>query len=286
MGISMEVCIPFFLDLDSLRACLDAVKRFAKPEHVLVNNASPEIDITQICEDSELNYSVTVLTKTDHCACLDNLFSKSQSDTILVLDQDCLLTRPITPLLNQIEKGTVLLGPLDLFFVTGEHVKGQKIHNFVTRLTPLPGYIHACFMLMNANVIRKKFGNTPFRYPLNIKLFGYGTLGAEPYFGITYYCRKAGLPIEFMFMLPGYYGTCAELAYENMVYAVHLWYSSRIIGKKSKDFLDYAWEDGAGEDGCGRWLAGNVEVGWLQSEKQRFLEDYWNNKLKIKWGLP
>lgn len=294
----MEVCIPFFLDTESLRACLDAVKRFVKPDHVLVNSASPEIDITKICEDSGLNCSVVtvpgevyspfnmrVQRKTDHCGCLDNLFSKTESDTVLVLDQDCLLTRPITPLLKRIEKGTVLLGPLDLFFVTGDHVKGQKIHNFVARLTPIPGYIHACFMLMNADVIREKIGDTPFRYPSTVKLFGYGTLGAEPYFGITYYCRKAELPIDFMFMLPGYYGTCAELAYDNKVYAVHLWYSSRVIGMKPDELLDYAWEDGVQKDGRGNWVPGNVEVGWLQAERERFLQDYWNRDLKIKWGL-
>jgi len=287
----LEVCIPFYLDVECLHACLDAVKRFVKPEHVLVNNASPEIDITQICEESELPCTITNQARiqnkvyTDHCGSLDHLFSKTESDTVLFLDQDCLLTRPITPLLKRIEKGTVLLGPLDLFCVTGDHVKGQKIHNFVARLTPIPGYIHTSFMLMNAKVVREKFGGTPFRYPSNVKPYGYGVLGAEAYYGITYYCRKAALPIDFMFMLPGCYGTCAELAYDNKVYGVHLWYSSRVIGMNPDELLDYAWEDGVQEDGRGNWVLGNVEVGWLQSEKKRFLQDYWGGKLKIKWGL-
>lgn len=282
----METCIPFYLDVDSLRACLDSVKRFVKPERVLVNNASPEIDITQVCEESGLPYVVTSLIGTDHCAVLDYLFSKTTSNPVLVLDQDCLLTRPITPLLKRIEQGTILLGPLDLFCATGEHIKGQKIHNFISRLTPIPGYMHACFMLMNAATIREKFGSTPFRYPVAVKPFGYGILGAEPYYGLTYYCRKAGLPIDFMFMLPGCYGICAELAYDNNVYAVHLWYSSRVIGMKDvkNGKIDYAWEDGDEKD-AGRWVHGNVEANWLQTEKQRFLQDYWNNQLKIKWGL-
>ena len=283
----MEVCIPFYLDTNCLRASLDAVKRFVKPNRVLVNNASPEIDITQICENSGLSYTITKCARiqdgvyTDHCGCLDLLFSKTESDTVLVLDQDCLLTQPITPLLKRIEKGTVLLGPLDLYCATGEHIKGQKIHNFVSRLTPLPGYIHACFMLMNAKVIREKFGTMPFRFPSDVKPFGYGILGAEPYYGLTYYCRKAELPIDFMFMLPGCYGICAELAYDNFVYAVHLWYSSRVVGKQPHELLDYVWKDGTIQ---GQWLNA-VEVGWLQTEKQRFLQDYWSNKLKIKWGM-
>jgi len=300
----MEVCIPFYLDVDCLRACLDSVKRFIDPERVLVNNADPAIDITDVLEKSGLSCMITVVPgeiygpdpsavatkyratarKTDHCGCLDYLFSKTESEVVLVLDQDCLLTRPITPLLKRIEEGTVLLGPLDLFCVMGEQVKGQKIYNYVPRLTPLPGYIHASFMLMNAKMIKEKIGVTPFRYPTNVKPFGYGLLGAEPYYGATYSCRREGLPIEFMFMLPGCYGICAELAYDNKVYAVHLWYSSRTDVMNPEESYDYFWEEGT-EKSNGHYVTGLVNVGWLQTEKKRFLQDYWSHNLKIKWGL-
>jgi len=282
----MEVCIPFFLDVDCLHACLDAVKRFVRPSHVLVNNASPERDITLIYQKLDLPVTVTSLTGTDHCEVLNYLFSKTVSDTVLILDQDCLLTQQIAPLLNRIAEGTVLLGPLDLFCPTGQHVKGQKIHNFVARLTPIPGYIHACFMLINARTVREKLGSTPFRYPLNVKPFGYGILGAEAYYGITYYCRKLNLPIEFMLMLPGNYGISAEIAYENQVYAIHLWYSSAVSANQADAYLDHVWMDGDDKNESGGWaMEGIVKVEWLQAERQRFLEDYWNNDLKIKWGL-
>ena len=245
-----------------------------------------DIDLTQICEESGLPCEVIVYpgesqatfppSKFSHSEYLNYLFSKTESDIVLFLDQDCLVLRPIGSLLKRLEKGTVLLGPLDLFFVAGDHVKGQHMHNWIARQSPPPGYIHAAFMLLNAGVVREKFGATEvFSYLPDVKLKEH--FGGEPYYGITQRCRRAQLPIDFMFMLPGYYGVCAELAYDGLVYAVHLWYSCRIIGKKPDEFLDYYWEDG-------KWSYDLVNVGWLMSEKQRFLEDYWNGKLKTRWG--
>lgn len=244
----IDVCIPFYRNFDSFDVALKLIRKHVESPRILLHvQDSDEVNrALAICSGNDLPSTVVSSGPLgDMSEIMDGLFAAGTNRFVLMTEQDVFITRNIYPLV-QFLSGTHFdaMGPLDTLFIDRLHAYGRPHYGTYTRLCPKPGYFHSSFILLNRDAVTKIAGGRPFKMPDGAKLFGYGFLGAEPYYGL---CERYSLyrdRLIFLRQLHGRFGWSADICLGEDCYARHSYFSSTRDGYLKDGFLsanDHAW---------------------------------------------
>jgi hypothetical protein len=150
-------------------------------------------------------------------------YSACQSDKYAIfLDQDCILSRNILPLMRELDRGALLVGVRDYLSIPKDY--GQLKRRLARQAYNL---VHASFMMLQPQKIHDMFGN--------ISLYGERRV-REPFQGISY--RAAGKILYLDMKMHDEIPFLTSYHYRGETYAWHAWYSSRTFGRPSQGSLD------------------------------------------------
>lgn len=168
-------------------------------------------------------------------------------DKLVILDQDCIITRRVDDLAETLDNGILIVGARDSV------QKSQSFGSERMTFRDWPDCVHASFMMLKPRVIVEKFGRKAL-------MDGFAF---EPYHGLSK--RAKG---KILFLESEMHPTIPMLTryhLEGETYAWHSWYSSRVAGMKRTEMLNY------------------LKVGWIEdSVKQsyEFLSNLSNQQLQ------
>jgi hypothetical protein len=150
-------------------------------------------------------------------------YSVQQSDeTAVFLDQDCILSRRVDPLIDKLSKDFLLVGVRDYLEVPKDYgpLKRKKIRD-------AHSLVHASFMMLEPRRIQGLFGNT--------SLFGERGV-REPYQGICH--RVADKILYLETKMHEEIPFLTSYSFRGVTFAWHAWYSSRTFGRSNRSSLD------------------------------------------------
>lgn len=244
----IDVCIPFYRNFASLNVALKLIKKHVPDPNLLfhVQEYTEDDGVFHVARSLGLESKVKSMGNVgDMADIMNGLFAAGISRFVLMTEQDVFLTRSIEPLVLWLSNGQFdAMGPLDTLFIDQLHAHGRPHYGTYTRLCPKPGYFHSSFILLNREAVTKIAGERPFKMPEGVKLFGYGFLGAEPYYGLCERYSAHRDRLIFMRQLHGRFGWSSDIYLGETCYARHSYFSSTRDGYLKDGFLsaeDHAW---------------------------------------------
>jgi hypothetical protein len=252
--------IPHHNGAEFLRASLHAIRTHHPNCRVLVADATSAWDqyaaASEVCQCYQAEMRPRLFPR-GHTALLNYLMRQADTDIGIFLDQDCVLLHPLTPLFQRLEQGKWLIGPRDQMWLTHPNLARlyPKAHNQPMRLGP--DFIHSSLMVTSPRQIRRWLGNRPFCLPRQWR-----GPHIEKYYGLSQRLRLLA-PESLLFLNSAHSGYGLGMVYLHLStpLAFHNWYSGRVFGQDGK--ID------------------GLEVGWLRSEMDRFLSDFWSGALNL-----
>jgi hypothetical protein len=186
------------------------------------------------------------------------MFRRIRSRIGIFLDQDCVLLASLDPVIRLIESGKVLIGPRDEFHATHPNLCGRYPqmagHSFRRR----PEFVHASLMVIDAPRVRA-WSVKPFIWRAK-----WGRHPLERYYGVTQLVRQ-NQPDAILTLDSEHtgYGLGQVYIFNGSPVAYHQWYSGQVYGQAGKMDAMY-------------------DAYWLRDEMERFLRDYWDDKVDFK----
>jgi hypothetical protein len=262
----LTFCIAHFNAPDFLAVTLHSIRRHYHDARIIVADASSVwaefCAAKSICSryGAELH---PLLNFHRHTGLLNYMFRKVTTPLAIFLDQDCVLLESLDPLLQKVVEGVLLAGPRDEMWITHPNgcTKYPTLRN--GRLRNHPQFIHASLMVVNIGQVRRWIGRQPFRWEP-----AWGPHPLERYYGLTERVRrKAPHAIMDLDSQHTGYGMGTVYLYGGRPLAYHNWFSGQVFGQSGK-------------------MEDIFDADWLRAEMNRFLTDYWDNKVDFKLASP
>ena len=202
-----------------------------------------------------------------HTGQLNRLLCLAQTDKAVVLDQDCVLLDKIDDLCRLLDQEFLLIGPRDKMVLSHSNLKQQVPQIDGTLLRWADYYIHASFMLMRPKYVLNLYGRRPFSRYREQPVMGAPEV-VEPYYGLCdSLLRDNPKSMLYLDVAHSGYGLGMVYTHEARPVAYHQWYSGRTYRLRGK-------------------IDKQLDVCWLDSERDRFIEDYWNNCVDFQLAEP
>lgn len=255
-------CIPHFNAPIFLEATLTAIQRHHPRSRILVSDASSSW--SEFCAARAVAQKLGVefhpLTgRHRHTGLLNYMFSCVHSPIAVFLDQDCILLGSLEGLFQEIRRGQWLAGPRDEMFLDHPRFVEHSPEMRGFRFRAAPQFVHASLLVANVPEIRARSGDRPFRWQDS-----WGPHPLERYYGISQLVlAEDPSKITFAEARHTAYGLGQAYCHRQYLLAYHNWYSGQIYGQQGK-------------------MDGLFEVGWLNQESKRFLDDWWKGSLKLE----
>lgn len=170
------------------------------------------------------------VSNTNHTVALQFLlnYSALQSNNIAVfLDQDCILSNNIDCLTAKLNNNILLVGVRDYVVIPKEYGPLKR----GSLLRKAPHLVHASFMIMQPDRIRRLFGDCSLFQPPEIREWQY-----EEYHGISN--KSRGRIVFLETKMHNEIPLLTSYSHGRVTYAWHAWYSSRTTGLSDQSALD------------------------------------------------
>jgi hypothetical protein len=260
--MTIDICIPVYRNLKCLRTALRglAIHLHDKTKVMVlmeVQDGTEKEAAIEAVSSQGFSYSVRV-SPPDHCDMarkLNGLFAAGANDWVVVMEQDTFVRCSIDIFARSFsDNGYIACGPVDTYHYSHPNARAMPLYGQYGRLSPEPGYFHSSLILFSREAA-SKFEN-PFTIPDGFKMHGTGVLGGEPYYGLRINLGQDRSKLAFFNQSHTQYGYAADITWNGLPLATHLFYSSTKEGYRNDKFLSEA------------------EYQWLCAEEDRFLADY------------
>ncbi|MES1195609.1 MAG: glycosyltransferase family A protein [Steroidobacter sp.] len=263
---SYSFLIPHHNCATFLEVTIDSVRRhYADSPVVVVDSGSTRKEYMHakaVCRRLNADLRPYVF-RHGHTGQLNRLTGLAQTDKVIFLDQDCILLNAVDDLCKLLDQEFLLIGPQDRMMLSHPNFKHHFPQLVGTWLRDAAHYIHASFMMMRPKHVVSLYGRRPFSRHRSQPWLG-TPLVVEPYYGLCDRLYKDN-PRSMLYLeaVHSGYGLGMIYSYKGRPIAYHQWYSGRTHQLRGK--IDV-----------------NLDVKWLDAERDRFIQDYWNGCVDFK----
>jgi len=258
--MEIDICIPINNNLPCLKAAIYGWSKYLNDKSSVrkfilhIQNPEEEIPALKIITDHGFEAEVVSygVHQENMVHPLNRLIAGCKAKWVVFAEQDVFIHYPIDLLVKNFEDNNFIAGgPIDTYYYDNLNAKDQPAYGRYARLSGEPGHYHSSLIILN----REACPPNPFTIPEGYVMHGTGVFGGELYHGLRINLDQTKL--AFFRQLHTNYGYGADITFQEIKLATHLYYSSH-----QKVYTE-----------PGGHLR-NTEAEWLMNEELRFLKDY------------